>query len=214
MMEEIWNEFDIHSDNQQRLGLPTRLLAKTFVFRLLYGGTAYSYEHDPDFAGLGNQAYWEEIISRFYSKYCGIKTWHRELEEAVKRNGKLIMPTGRVYYFEPFIKGDKVTWPRTKILNYPVQGLGADIMSIARVTLWKRLKGIDGVKLINTVHDSIVLDIDEKKCDNIDIASVIKSSFNDVPKNFEKLFGVEFNLPIRVEIEKGMDWANMEKVEC
>lgn len=182
------------------------------MFRLLYGGTAYSYGHDPDFAGLGTEAYWERIIQKFYEKYSGIKSWHTLLEETAKRSGRIVSPTGRVYHYEPLIRGDRATWPRTKILNYIVQGLAADLMAIGRVTLWKRLKGVEGIKLINTVHDSIVLDVDEKTCHNISIATVIKDSFRDVPKNFEKLFGVEFNLPVRVEIEKGMDWANMEKV--
>lgn len=30
---EIINEIDQHTDNQQRFGLPSRLIAKTFVFR-------------------------------------------------------------------------------------------------------------------------------------------------------------------------------------
>lgn len=32
--EELRHDFDIHSDNQARLGLPSRLVAKTFVFRI------------------------------------------------------------------------------------------------------------------------------------------------------------------------------------
>lgn len=31
--EEIWNKVDQHTENQKRFGLPSRLIAKTFVFR-------------------------------------------------------------------------------------------------------------------------------------------------------------------------------------
>jgi hypothetical protein len=31
--EEIWNNVDQHSLNQKTFGLPSRLIAKTFVFR-------------------------------------------------------------------------------------------------------------------------------------------------------------------------------------
>lgn len=32
-IKELWEGFDNHSDNQQRFGLPSRLIAKKFVFR-------------------------------------------------------------------------------------------------------------------------------------------------------------------------------------
>lgn len=85
-------------------------------------------------------------------------------------------------------------------------------MSIARVSLANRLKGMGGVKLINTVHDSIIIDIDDKICDNISIVQLVDKCFTDVPANFEKLFGVKFNLPMRVECQVGPNWGNMEVV--
>ena len=214
-IEEIWNGTDQHSDNQKRFGLPSRLIAKTFVFRLIYGGSAYSYAHDPNFSGIGNESYWEGIIEQFYSKYTGLKDWHETLVKTVKTDRRLVMPTGRVYNFEPEIKGDKVKWPRTKILNYPVQGLGADLMAIARVSLFNRLKSNENVKFVNTVHDSIILDIDDRMGYNIStVVKKVKGAFEDVPANFLKLFGKEFNLPMRVDIETGPTWGQMEKANA
>ena len=40
-IDEINNQVDQHADNQARFGLPSRLIAKTFVFRLIYGGSAF-----------------------------------------------------------------------------------------------------------------------------------------------------------------------------
>jgi DNA polymerase I-like protein with 3'-5' exonuclease and polymerase domains len=212
-IKEIWNGTDQHADNQERFGLPSRLIAKTFVFRLIYGGTAFSYAKDPNFSGIGNEQYWEGIIQQFYDKYQGLQTWHDGLLDTVKRDRKLVMPTGRTYNYEPEVKGDRVKWPRTKILNYPVQGLGADLMCLARVALFNRLKTDTSVKFINTVHDSIILDIDENTCYNIStVVEKVRGAFEDVPKNFEKLFGKSFNLPMRVDIELGPNWGNMEKV--
>ena len=72
-IQEIWDGTDMHSDNQARFGLPSRLIAKTFVFRLIYGGSAYSYAHDPNFKEIGNEAYWQNIIDQFYNKYTKLK---------------------------------------------------------------------------------------------------------------------------------------------
>ena len=209
--DEIWNNIDQHTDNQNRFGLPSRLIAKTFVFRLIYGGSAYSYANDTNFTSVSNsESFWQDVIDEFYKKYKGLNQWHKEIVAKAMRDRKITMPTGRVYNYEPEVKYGKVKWPRTRILNYPVQGLGADLMAIARVSLSNRLKGIERVKLINTVHDSIIVDFDEKVCDNISIVKIVDQCFTDIPLNFKKLFGVEFNLPMRVECQVGSNWGNME----
>ena len=211
--DEIWNNVDQHTDNQNRFGLPSRLIAKTFVFRLIYGGSAYSYANDNNFTDVStSESFWQNVIDEFYTKYKGLGQWHKEIVATAMKDRKITMPTGRVYNYEPEVKYGKVKWPRTKILNYPVQGLGADLMAIARVSLSNRLKDMKDVKLINTVHDSIIVDFDSKVWDNISIVKIVDKCFTDIPLNFQKLFGVKFNLPMRVECQVGSDWGNMEIV--
>jgi DNA polymerase I-like protein with 3'-5' exonuclease and polymerase domains len=211
--DEIWNNVDQHTDNQNRFGLPSRLIAKTFVFRLIYGGSAYSYANDNNFTDVStSESFWQNVIDEFYTKYKGLGQWHKEIVATAMKDRKITMPTGRVYNYEPEVKYGKVKWPRTKILNYPVQGLGADLMAIARVSLANRLKDMKNVKLINTVHDSIIVDFDSKVCDNISIVKIVDQCFTDIPTNFNKLFGVKFNLPMRVECQVGSNWGNMEIV--
>lgn len=210
--KEIWSNVDQHTDNQMRLGLPSRLIAKTFVFRLIYGGSAYSYANDPDFASVSkSEKYWQGVIDQFYEKYGGLKTWHTNLMREAELHGCVTLPTGRVYRYEPTNRRGELVWPRTTILNYPVQGLGADIMAIARVALHTRLKrlAIPEVKLVNTVHDSIIIDAPDQYTDQL--SRLILDTFEAVPKNFEKLFGVPFNIPMKAEVEFGKDWKNMEK---
>jgi DNA polymerase I-like protein with 3'-5' exonuclease and polymerase domains len=213
-LEEIWNSVDQHSDNQKRFGLPSRLIAKTFVFRLIYGGSAYSYANDPNFKEIGNEKFWQGVIDQFYDKYKDLAKWHKEIVNTVKRDRYLLMPTGRTYTYEPDVRYSSVKWPVTKILNYPVQGLGADLMAIARVSLRNRLKDKEGVKLVNTVHDSIILDFNPEVWDNISIVNLVDKCFNDIPNNFYKLFGKDFNLPMRVECQIGPTWGNMEVVNA
>jgi DNA polymerase I-like protein with 3'-5' exonuclease and polymerase domains len=95
-----------------------------------------------------------------------------------------------------------------------VQGLGADLMAIARVSLRNRLKEKEGVKLVNTVHDSIILDFNPNIWDNISIVNLVDKCFNDIPANFNKLFGKDFNLPMRVECQIGPTWGNMEIIHA
>jgi DNA polymerase-1 len=204
---EIRTGTDTHSNNQKRLGLPTRLVAKTFLFRLIYGGSSYAYAHDTEFTHISSSdKYWQRLIDEFYSKYSGLYRWHGSLMQEVVRTGKIAMVTGREYEFSK-VRGE---WPRTTILNYPVQGFGADLMAIARVSLYNRLKpkGLKS-KLICTVHDSIVIDSPTSEVD--EICDTVEGVWKDIPLNFHRLFGVQFDLPLNVEIQVGSNWGNLQE---
>ncbi len=208
-MQELINKVDLHEENRNRFKLPSRLIAKTFLFRLIYGGSAYSYAHDPDFADVStSEKFWQNIIDETFNKYRGLRQWHIKTIQTAIANGKIVMPTGREY---KFIK-EKDKWPERQMINYPVQGLGADLLSIIRVSLAKRLKKY-GCKslMICTVHDSILLDAldNEKEI----ICNTIPLVFQDLNKNFKRVFnGVEFNLPLRCELSIGPDWGSMKEI--
>lgn len=215
---EIRDKVDIHAVNQRRFGFDrviadpdeSRRVAKIFKFRLIYGGTKWSYALDPDFNWINDTPdYWQGIIDEYYSKYQGVAEWHRLIYEQAIRDGRLVMPTRRVYTYKPYFKKDRWTWPRTTILNYPVQGLGADLMAIARVSARRRLYDIQDCLFINTVHDSIILDTKAELCDNI--CRTLDQVFQDVPKNFERMFGIEFNLPMSAKIKYGLNWKDMKE---
>jgi len=208
-MQEIIDEVDVHSKNQERFGLPERVVAKIFVFRLIYGGSDYSYSHDPDFMGVSrSQRFWKEVIEKFYDKYKGIAACHAKWVATAIATGYLEMPTGRKYFYQPYKNyRDETQWPRTRILNYPVQGLATDLMSIARVSFKRRLDALDSdiranIKLVSTVHDSIISDILDESLRPL-VEDTLHGVFHDIPSNFKSIFGIEFNLPLRCEITCG-----------
>lgn len=223
-MQEIWENVDAHTSNQIKFKLPGwedaaagiksdkakfgRGIAKIFVFRLIYGGTSYSYANDPDFASVStSQKFWDGVIDKFYEKYQGWSGWHTKLMQEATTTGKIVMPTGRVYTYSLTKFGD---WPRTTILNYPVQGLGADVMAIVRVAFYKRLKqrGFKSLPII-TVHDSIVLDalLEEVEA----LVKLFHEVFKDTPKLFEQWFGKPFNLPLQCEVSTGHNMADLKE---
>ena len=204
-MHEIVNGVDQHTINAERFGLPDRRIAKIFVFRLIYGGSSWAYVFDPDFNWISKDPkYWQRIIDEFYNKYKGIAKQHQLWIQEATTTGKLQMPTGRFY---PFTINERGDWPRTRILNYPVQGLGHDLMAIARVSFKRRLDATDysdiraDIKLVSTVHDSIVVDTRSEYVGRL--SALLDSVFHDIPSNFERLFHVTFNLPLKVEIKIG-----------
>lgn len=203
---------DLHSENQKALGLPERRIAKIFLFRLIYGGSAYSYANDPDFNWVSSSdKWWQKRIDAFYEKYKGLHEWHIRLVQDVSRSGYYEAITGRRYVFQP-------PWERarTKILNYPVQGLAADVMALARVSLFRRMKyapqpwtgNVAGPLFCSSVHDSLVLDSPAEYRDAC--CTLLASVVKDLPSNFEKVFQVPFDLEIRAEIAFGANKADME----
>lgn len=208
LLEEIRNGLDIHSRNQEAFGLPSRLIAKILVFRILFGGTEHSFARDPDFTYVSSsKAYWAKVLEKFYSKYKGLAQWHTEIIQEVIQTGELKVKTGRRY---SFVRNERGDWPVTNIKNYSVQGLGADLMNIARVDFARRFwnSGIEG-KLRVTVHDSIVVDVHKKDVDRI--CQLYYNVFEDIPKNFKNIFGVEYNLNLGCEIKIGPDMGHLEK---
>jgi DNA polymerase I - 3''-5'' exonuclease and polymerase domains len=212
--KELWEDFDIHSDNQKRLGLPTRLVAKTFLFRLIFGGSAPAYANDPEFTHVStDQQYWQNAIDLFYEKYRGLQLWHESLiTEVASNNGILRTPSGRIYKFEMEYKGREWKWPRTKILNYPVQGLGADIMSLGRQVACRRVyRECSRSLFVGTVHDSIMFDCHRDEVQKV--GDILYQTWDDLPKLFEKVFGPEYDLPCRIEVGFGPNWKNLTDLE-
>lgn len=158
--------------------------------------------------------FWDEVIEEFYKKYSAIRTQHNAWITEAMSTGQLIMPTGRVYEFKPYYdKWQNLKWPRTTILNYPVQGLGADIVSVLRVSLFRRIKSSsfsDRVAFISTVHDSVVLDI--YKDDLERIVNVVNTTFTDLPTSLSRVFGISFNLPLAGEISYGNNLKELTKI--
>jgi len=208
LIKELVDELDIHTDNQTRFGLPSRLIAKIFVFRLLYGGSSYSFANDPEFMPISkSEKYWQDVIDAYYDKYKGIKKWHVKLIREAVETGKVVSPTGREYRFQMY----NGSYKDTQIKNYIVQGTGADIMALARVSFFNRLKKLNykDCLLVNTVHDSIVLDC---KAEYLEIiGQTLHEVFRDIPANFKKLFGSEFNVPMTCEVLYGDNWEEMKE---
>lgn len=209
LCDELRNGVDIHSMNQVAFNLPTRLIAKTLKFRLLYGGSAFSFAKDPDFTPVSSKvSYWEKAIEAYYSKYKGIKEWHAKLIQEVITTRKLVAPTGRTWVFEPTLRQGELDWPVTTIKNYPVQGTGADLVMIARISLMNRMKR-NGMKslLVSSVHDSIVADCPNDEWEAV--AKLMLEVVKDVPNNFSRIFSCDFNLPLTAEVEYGKNMKEL-----
>jgi DNA polymerase-1 len=213
-IREVLDKEDAHSLNQIAFSLPSRLIAKIYLFRTIFKGSGWSFANDPDFMHVSSDPnFWEGINEKFFAKYHGIAKCHEGWKDLVVAGKPIDGPLGRSWTIS--LKRDdygnlKVPW--TTLTNYPVQGTGADIMMLARISFYKRVKKLGWpVKFITTVHDSIVVDVPLDYVQRV--VDLFHAVFDDIPKNIWNLFEYEWNVPMGCECKQGMNMKEMTKIQ-
>lgn len=205
-MKEIVEGFDVHSYTAKIMtdsGEPTnRQEAKSHTFKPLYGGSTGT---------PAQTAYY----THFTEKYKGVAAWQEKLCSEAVTTKHVVLPSGREYNFPTATrnhKSKKVT-PRTKIVNYPVQGFAtADIVPLAMVKLWENMRA-EGVRslLVLQVHDSLIVDVypgEEQQ-----MARLMHDSMTGVVETMKEIWNVEFNVPLAVDIKYGPNWLKTKEVK-
>jgi hypothetical protein len=123
---EVIEGQDAHALNQKAFDLPSRFIAKIYLFRTIFRGSGYSFANDPDFGHVSTDPrYWDSVGEKFYRKYKGIDEQHKRWADLVVRGEPITGPTGRVW---PITLGTdrwgNVKIPWTVLTNYPVKYSG------------------------------------------------------------------------------------------
>ena len=212
-IQEVINNEDAHALNQVAFDLPSRLIAKIYLFRTIFRGSGFSFAHDPAFMHVSSSPkFWDAVGEKFFTKYHGIDLCHKKWAEIVVAGNPIVGPFGREWVFNTKRKDSGEFFiPWTTLTNYPVQGTGADIMAIARVSFARRLRAAEiPVLLVSTVHDSIVVDSPSEYIQQV--VNLFHQVFDDLIPNIRKIFGVEWNVPMAAETKVGPNEKDMEEV--
>lgn len=211
-IDEILGGEDTHAKNQVAFDLPSRLIAKIFLFRTIYRGSGWSFANDPDFMHVSTSPeFWDDMNEKFYRKYTGIDTIHQRWKDTVMGGKTIVGPLGRSWSCPPKrnYRGElKVPW--TTLTNYPVQGTGADVMMLARIMAKKRIQDANiPCDFISTVHDSIVVDCKSSQLDQL--RELFDSVFADLPSRIRSIFGYDWTVPMACESKYGPNMKDMHK---
>jgi DNA polymerase I-like protein with 3'-5' exonuclease and polymerase domains len=197
--EDVGMKVDVHSYTANIIGC-TRQEAKAHTFKPLYGGVT----------GTDDQ---QRYYRAFKQKYAGVTEWHDSLQREAVSKRQITLPSGRQYAF-PDARWTEwgTATNRTAICNYPVQGFAtADLLPSALVRLDYEMRKHNLKSLIcNTVHDSIVIDAhpDEK-----DICiELMKISMLSIPEEVSKRYGINYDMPVDIEIKIGKNWLDTTEV--
>ena len=199
-MREVKEGFDVHSytaDVISKAGQPiSRQEAKAHTFAPLYGATGYGRSQ-------AEATYYEHFIK----KYSGIARWHRALANCVLATGLIATPSGREFAFPDCERRFNGTPSHfTQIKNYPVQSFAtADIVPLALLHIEDLLAGWRTC-IVNTVHDSIVLDVHpEEEEYALNVIDKVNANLHDL---IQHQWEIDFNVPLLLEAKIGENWLD------
>ena len=210
----------------------TRKIAKRLSFQLQYGA---GYKSMAKACNVSEELA-KRFIEVYYNRYVKVKEWQdatiatvkdKRLLGVDKRTKKglpqgvstLISATGRRYVFKEY---DAPEWSKketefspTEIKNYPVQGFATgDIVPMILGKVYRELKSHpssdeqEHIKLINTVHDSIVFDVDAGWQN--DCYDIVHPVMCNVAGYLKDEFYIDFDIPIAVDCQIGKNWMEMK----
>ena len=165
MIDAFNSGMDIHTATAaQVFGMPVDMVtdgmrrsAKAVNFGIVYGIGAFSLSKD---IGV-TVAEADRYIKSYLSNYSGVDAFMKETVSAAEKNGYVTTMFGRRRYIPELMASNKnlQAFGRRAAMNAPVQGTAADIIKIAMVRVFRRLRDekLDA-RLILQVHDELIIE--------------------------------------------------------
>ena len=200
-----------------------RKAAKRPRFELQYGAGPHTIAKNNNWPLDKAKAY----IEKYYERYPNVKSWQNHVASIVEHNAKTVTGwtgggsperishymcphTHRRYVFKTYPNKRGVhSFSPTQMKNYPVQGFAtADLVptvlgELVNVIYEEGLE--DDIVLINTIHDSVLLDV----ATGTDMLPVYRV-FNRVVDIMKNRFNITINVPIRWSVETGKNWGEIK----
>ena len=171
-----------------------RSAAKAVNFGIIYGIGAFSLSKD-----IGVSVYEaNRYIKNYLSRYPKVSLFMDEVVENAKRDGYVATYFNRRRPVPELRQSNKVVQAAGKriAMNTPIQGTAADIIKMAMVKVYDRLKSeVPTAKLILQVHDELIVEVPQKLA--LQAAKILGEEMQNV---------VSFNVPLTAEVSMGGSW--------
>ena len=171
-----------------------RTAAKAINFGLIYGKGEFSLAKDLQISMREAKEY----INEYLGSYPKVQKYMKDIVESAYEKGYVTTMFGRRRVIsEIFSKNYQLrSFGERAALNTPIQGSAADIIKIAMVLVYNKLKeaGLKS-KLILQVHDELIV---EAHVDEVEIVKeILKSEMENVFK---------MKVPLKVDMNVGKSW--------
>lgn len=202
MINAFKNGEDIHAMTaSQVLGIPIsevtkeqRSSAKAVNFGIVYGIGEYSLSQDLKISVKEARAY----IESYLEKYSGVKKYMEDIKKSARDNGYVTTMMNRIRYVPEITSSNFNTraFGERVALNTPIQGSAADIIKLAMVRIYNRLKA-EGLKskLVLQVHDELIIEATNSEKDAV--AKILKEEMENA---------ATLLVPLVVDMSEGDNW--------
>ncbi len=187
--KDMHNEVASHlfGVKQQMVTSSMRRIAKTINFGIMYGMGANRLRKTLNISL--NEA--KLLIERYFSRFPKVKSYIEGTVQFTRKNGYVKTYFGRRRYFHYTGNAEQ-----RKAVNAPIQGTAADIIKIAMVRLFERLKKYRGrARIVLQVHDELLLEVENEIIK--EVKEITKIAMEDI----------DFPIPLKVNIGVGKNWT-------
>lgn len=171
-----------------------RRAAKAVNFGIIYGIGAFSLSKDIGVSVAEAKKY----IENYLEKYPRIKKFMDDTINSAAQNGYAVTMYGRRRYIPELSSSNKniQAFGKRAAMNAPIQGTAADIIKIAMVRVYRRLKseGLEA-KLILQVHDELIIESSES--DAKKAAAVLEEEMRGA---------ADLSVPLIADVNSGFTW--------
>ncbi|MBI5286113.1 MAG: DNA polymerase I, partial [Deltaproteobacteria bacterium] len=170
-----------------------RRKAKAINFGIIYGMGPYGLSKELGITQEEAKAY----IDTYLTRYQGIKGFIDKTIAEAKEKGYTTTLMGRRRYI-PELKSESESVRRLgerMAINTPIQGTAADIIKMAMVNIYRRLKEGFSSRIVLQIHDELLLEVAEGELDLV--KGLVKEEMEGV---------VSLSVPIKVDIGVGRNW--------
>lgn len=174
-----------------------RRVAKTVNFSVIYGVSPFGLSETLNISKDEAKNY----IDRYFERHLGVKKYIEEIILQVKERGYVTTLLGRKRPLpEINSKNSNIRQQAERIaINSPIQGTAADIIKIAMINIWRKLKA-EGLKssMVLQVHDELLFEVPTEEIE----------ALSEIVKN-EMEGAIILSVPIVVSVKYGRNWAEV-----
>ena len=171
-----------------------RSSAKAVNFGIVYGISEFGLGEQLGVSRKEAKAY----IDQYLEEYSGIKNYMDKVVEEAKEKGYAKTMFNRKRYIKELTSSNYMVreFGKRAAMNTPIQGTAADIMKIAMINVYKKLKENNmKSKIVLQVHDEMMIEapVEEKE----KVKKIIKNCMEDAAK---------LRVPLLAEVSEANSW--------
>jgi DNA polymerase-1 len=185
LIEAFTNGLDVHAEtakkifNVREVDSNLRRRAKAVNFGIVYGIGAFSLSQDIGTSVVEADRY----IKGYLAAYPQIASYMEKVINEAKEDGFVTTLFGRRRYIPELKSSNHMlsAFGERVARNAPIQGSAADIIKIAMIKVYEKLKEVKDARLILQVHDELIVECREEDKEKVkEILSKEMSSAADL----------------------------------